>query len=85
VQDVAFEKWLESNERMDLVNEFSKCEKYRSRYRWRNNTNKNDCGVYVLRHMETFDGSVGEFSTGLTAKGVISFYLSEIISDIVHR
>ena len=36
---------------------------------WRNSENKNDCGIYSMRHMETYFGEgIEEWDSGLVAK-----------------
>ncbi|KAL1554277.1 hypothetical protein AAHA92_14855 [Salvia divinorum] len=40
---------------------------------WKNDTNKVDCGVYLMRHMETYmGGPIKNWVTGLTKKGTES-------------
>ncbi|XP_065871994.1 uncharacterized protein [Euphorbia lathyris] len=37
------------------------------RMKWRSNNNHNDCGIFLLKHMETYIGqSVKEWNIGLT-------------------
>ncbi|XP_047953122.1 uncharacterized protein LOC125198954 [Salvia hispanica] len=41
---------------------------------WQNDTNKVDCGIYVMRHLETYmGGPVRNWNSGLTKKGTESF------------
>lgn len=38
---------------------------------WRNDTNKNDCGVYAMRHMETYMGQkMKDWNPGLRKNGL---------------
>nr|GMD66265.1 hypothetical protein DM860_003580 [Ipomoea batatas] len=47
-------------------NRFNTVKPTRIKMSWRDNENKEDCGVYVMRHMETFMGSLAkEWDCGL--------------------
>lgn len=37
---------------------------------WQTTDNSTDCGIFLMRHMETFKGDVKNWNTDLTEEGV---------------
>jgi len=56
MQNAAFVRWLKSRKLTTLADAVSKIVPVKLEMNWRDQDNANDCAIYTMRHMETYDG-----------------------------